>query len=154
MNHFRNKTEENNMLLSSTQSSVSFYNHESMFGRKGVATLINSDSAAKAIWLVVNPQVLSFFSFNNHLEILKLYRLSNLKLTDFPFTSCFSVSLKSDEEKKETKSTDFFKQNKEELSSSMSKNKKNKLKKNDVLCFVNENEKIVWINSIKKHSFE
>ena len=157
MLQFRNKTEENSNLIASTISSKSFIDYNSNFGRKGVATLITQTPEIIPIWLVVNKQVLSVFDINDHSKIIRLYRISNLNVKDFYFGSCFQISLKSDEKRKQAqvKQTNEFFSKKKPVDVYKEMEDLGIIKTyNDLYCFLNKKEKDIWLNSIRNHQFE
>ncbi len=137
--------------------------------------MIDVNGKVHTVWLVVNPNVFSVFDSINHLNILKLYRLSNIKVYDFFMSPCFEIKLKSD-----IKRSELIKSNQNPLKNDLlfkklseNKSKKaeatyttNELKlildmiengvlsdKSDLFCFLNSYEKDLWLNSIKIHSF-
>jgi hypothetical protein len=87
-----NKNDETNtnMLISNTLNSQVFIDHENKVGRKGMLSLVNKDTAeVKNVWAVLNSRVFCLYKSSNYLNILKIYRISMLKIKDFIYSPCF-----------------------------------------------------------------
>lgn len=86
------KQDETNILISNTLNSQVFIDHENKVGRKGMLSLVNKDTAEiKNVWAVLNSRVLSLYNSSNYLNIVKIYRISMLKIKDFIYSPCFFV---------------------------------------------------------------
>ena len=110
----------NNLISNSINSQV-FIDHEKKVGRKGLLSLIDQDKGRyENVWAISNSKVFSLFNSGNYLNIIKIFRNSAIKITDFLFSPCFFIENKN--VKKESKT---------------------------LLCAINYREKELWINSIE-----
>ena len=92
-----NKTKEVNELTSNTLNSIAFIDHENKIGRKGMLTIINLlNTRIQNVWSVLNNKVFSFFRPNNHLKIVKIFRVALIKVKDMLFSPCFFIEYKQD----------------------------------------------------------
>jgi hypothetical protein len=88
----KNDETNTNMLISNTLNSQVFIDHENKVGRKGMLSLVNKDTAeVKNVWAVLNSRVFCLYKSSNYLNILKIYRISMLKIKDFIYSPCFFV---------------------------------------------------------------
>lgn len=140
--NFRNDTNQQNLLNQKTSFSNAFLDQLNNKGRKGVITIIFSNSTSLTTWCVLNSKVFSFFELSNHTTLIDLFRLSQIKLVDHFSTSCFQIK----KEKAQALSThlDYFKQQAIEESHQNSKIETERFER--VYCFVNSVEKDIWIN--------
>lgn len=81
-------------IISSGDSSMSspFIDSFCLNGRKGQLTLIDTSSTKYTnVWVIVNSKVIAFYSENNYLKLIKLFRLSQIEIKDFIMAPCFFI---------------------------------------------------------------
>jgi hypothetical protein len=121
----RNKTEEMNILISNTLNSKTFIDNENKVCRKGVLTLIESDSKVISTWSVLNNKVFTFYDSKNYLNINKIYRVAMLNIKDLLFTPCFFI---------------YYKNSGLDFNNSQS-----------LVCALNFKDKEYWLNTLYYH---
>jgi hypothetical protein len=151
------KQDETNILISNTLNSQVFIDQENKVGRKGMLTLVNKDTAEiRNVWAVLNSKVFCLYKSSNYLKILKIYRVSMLKIKDYIFSPCFFVYYENDNQQQK------FRSNKKKGEIRGLKNLQDKEKKvnlslssfketQSLICALNFREKDYWLKLINYH---
>ena len=102
MNLLANNYKSQQKGISSQDSSMSspFIDSFHLNGRKGQLTLIDTSSTEYSnVWVIVNSKVIAFYSENNYLKLIKLFRLSQIEVKDFIMSPCFFITHKENNNK-------------------------------------------------------
>ena len=89
-------------MISSQDSSMSspFIDSFHLNGRKGQLTLIDTATTKYTnVWVIINSKVIAFYSENNYLKLIRLFRLSQIEIKDFLMSPCFFIIHKENKSK-------------------------------------------------------
>jgi len=91
------KPDDTNVLISNTLSSQVFVDHENKVGRKGMLSLLDIETGkVRNIWAVLNNKVLCLYSSKSYLNIIKIFRVSMIKIKDSIYSPCFFILIKEE----------------------------------------------------------